>query len=212
VTRSASGKLDLAGRTLTCSTVNDGTPISSTLGAGSYTIDGSRCSGLSSSDPTDYTVTYAGAADGFVVQKVTPVITWASPAAITFGTPIGATQLDASTPVPGTFSYSPPAGTVLQPGNGQTLKVTFTPTDTTDYNTADASVHIDVVFSAPCITATLRGSLVVSAGEAICITGEVDGSVTVQPGGSLWLSAGSVNGSLSADLNQQPGRVAGPDR
>jgi hypothetical protein len=134
-----------------------------------------------------------------VVTKATPVITWANPAAITFGTPLGATQLDASTPVPGTFSYNPSAGTVLQPGNGQTLKVTFNPTDTTDYNPAGASVAIDVVVSGPCISGVYQGALVVGAGQAISICGgTVDGGVTVQPGGSLWVSGGTVNGNLSA--------------
>ena len=36
----------------------------------------------------------------------------------------------------GTFAYTPASGTVLKAGNGQTLNVTFTPTDTTDYATA----------------------------------------------------------------------------
>ena len=47
--------------TLTCSTVNGGTPISSSLMEGSaYTIDGATCSGLSPSDPTNYTISYSG--------------------------------------------------------------------------------------------------------------------------------------------------------
>ena len=46
----------------------------------------------------------------------TPVITWPTPAAITYGTPLSTTQLNATASyngktVPGTFSYSP--GTVL---------------------------------------------------------------------------------------------------
>ena len=38
--------------------------------------------------------------------------------------------------MPGTFTYTPAAGTVLKAGTGQTLSVSFTPTDTTDYTTA----------------------------------------------------------------------------
>jgi hypothetical protein len=56
---------------------------------------------------------------------------------------LSATQLNATASVPGTFVYTPPAGTVLGAGS-QTLAVTFTPTDTTDYNTATASVAITV--------------------------------------------------------------------
>ncbi len=50
---------------LTCTTVNSGTPIAS-LGVGSYTIDGSSCSGLTA--PAGYTLSYTGATDGFVVS------------------------------------------------------------------------------------------------------------------------------------------------
>lgn len=49
--------------TLSCSTVNGGTAIAPTLAAdGSYTIDGSSCSGLSLTGPTasDYAITYTG--------------------------------------------------------------------------------------------------------------------------------------------------------
>ena len=67
------------------------------------------------------------------VNKATPAITWANPADITYGTALSGTQLDASTSVPGSFSYSPAAGTVLAAGDGQTLTVNFTPADTTDY-------------------------------------------------------------------------------
>ena len=53
------------------------------------------------------------------------------------------TQLDATASVPGTFAYSPAAGTVLRAGS-QTLSVTFTPTDSTDYKTVTATTTIDV--------------------------------------------------------------------
>jgi hypothetical protein len=60
----------------------------------------------------------------------TPTITWPAPAAIPYGTALSSTQLDATASVPGSFVYTPPAGTVLSTGT-QTLSVTFTPTDTT---------------------------------------------------------------------------------
>ncbi len=72
------------------------------------------------------------------------MITWPSPASIVYGTTLSAAQLDASANVPGTFTYSPPLGTLLHAGNGQTLSVTFTPDDTTDYNTATAMATINV--------------------------------------------------------------------
>ena len=79
----------------------------------------------------------------FTVEAATPTLTWATPAAITFGTALSATQLNATASVAGTFVYNPPAGTVLAAGN-QTLSVTFTPTDTTDYVSVTGSVILTV--------------------------------------------------------------------
>ena len=73
----------------------------------------------------------------------TPTIIWATPAAIPYGTALSGTQLDASSTVAGTFAYTPAAGTVLAAGT-QTLSVTLTPTDTTDYTTATAIVSLTV--------------------------------------------------------------------
>jgi hypothetical protein len=78
-----------------------------------------------------------------------PVITWPPHAAIKFGSALSAAELDATasflgTSVPGTFVYSPPAGTVLLPGANQTLSVAFTPTDTTDYTSATGTTTITV--------------------------------------------------------------------
>ena len=67
--------------------------------------------------------------------KTTPTITWATPAAITAGTALSGTQLNATASVAGTFVYAPAAGTVLAAGT-HTLTVTFTPTNTTLYNSA----------------------------------------------------------------------------
>jgi hypothetical protein len=78
------------------------------------------------------------------IARATPTVNWTKPADITFGTALGATQLDATASVPGTFTYNPPAGTVLSPGQGQVLTATFTPVDSTNYNTDFASTAINV--------------------------------------------------------------------
>jgi outer membrane protein OmpA-like peptidoglycan-associated protein len=69
-------------------------------------------------------------------------LTWANPAAIVEGTALGATQLNATASVPGTFTYSPATGALLPVGKN-TLKVTFTPTDTR-LSPVTAEVTIDV--------------------------------------------------------------------
>ena len=85
------------------------------------------------------------------VSQATPTITWNMPAAITAGTPLSTLELDATASVPGTFTYTPAVGTVLAPGDGQVLSVTFTPTDSTDYTSVMAKTTINVVPAPPLI-------------------------------------------------------------
>jgi hypothetical protein len=96
--------------------------------------------------PTD-TTNYTSATTNVIINvaKAAPVITWAAPASILYGTPLSGSQLNATASVPGAFTYTPSAGTVLNIGAGQVLGATFTPTDTTDYASASASVSLTVV-------------------------------------------------------------------
>jgi sugar lactone lactonase YvrE len=82
-----------------------------------------------------------------------PNISWSAPASIVYGTPLSATQLNATAgyngqTVPGTFTYTPAIGAVLNAGT-TTLKVQFTPS-TAEYSSARASVTI-VVTKVPLI-------------------------------------------------------------
>ena len=79
--------------------------------------------------------------------KTYPLITWATPTPIPYGTALGAGQLDASANIEGGYTYTPPAGTVLNAGT-TTLSVLFTPMDTTDYSTATQTVSL-LVSNAP---------------------------------------------------------------
>jgi len=79
---------------------------------------------------------------------VAPTITWATPATVSAGTTLSSAQLDATANVVGTFTYSPAAGTVVGVGQ-QTLKATFTPTDTKHYSIATASVVLTVTQATP---------------------------------------------------------------
>ncbi len=79
------------------------------------------------------------------ISKATPAITWNNPANIVYGTALGAAQLNATANTPGSFVYTPAAGTVLSSGNGQSLHVGFTPTDSVNYNAASADVSINVL-------------------------------------------------------------------
>jgi uncharacterized repeat protein (TIGR01451 family) len=79
------------------------------------------------------------------INKATPTINWSNPADIIYGTALSGTQLNATGSVPGSFVYTPAAGTVLGYGNGQNLHAAFTPTDTTNYNNATKDVAINVL-------------------------------------------------------------------
>lgn len=106
-------------------------------------------------DSIDYSIVSSSVT--LSVIKATPSITWAAPAAVPVGTALSAAQLNATasiggTPVPGTFSYSPAAGTTMSSAGNQTLSVTFTPTDVADYNSSTASVELTVTKGTPTIT------------------------------------------------------------
>ncbi|MEP6662677.1 MAG: MBG domain-containing protein, partial [Verrucomicrobiota bacterium] len=84
-----------------------------------------------------------------ITGSARPTLLWTTPTDIVYGTPLSGTQLNAtvtynSTNVPGTFSYSPAAGIVLNAGLAQTLSVTFTPTDTNSFLPISQNVTINV--------------------------------------------------------------------
>ncbi len=64
-------------------------------------------------------------------------------------TQLNATASFSGNSVPGAFVYAPAAGTVLNAGNNQTLAVSFTPTDTANFNSANASAQINVLKATP---------------------------------------------------------------
>jgi|GEM_PF-1094673 len=89
---------------------------------------------------------YIGSVTGtMVIAKATPVITWATPAAVTVGTSLSSTQLNAIANVAGVFAYTPAAGTVLNTAGSQTLTAAFTPTDSVNYTSATASITLSVL-------------------------------------------------------------------
>lgn len=79
-----------------------------------------------------------------VAGRTTPQLNWPSESAILFGSALSSQQLNATASIPGTFTYSPAAGTVLQAGAGQLLSVTFTPSDSDDYTTVTTTNPITV--------------------------------------------------------------------
>jgi len=76
---------------------------------------------------------YQGTASGsLTIYKGSVPITWEVPAPVVVGTALGAGQLNAVAAVPGIYTYTPAAGTVL-PVGVQALRLVFTPLDTGNY-------------------------------------------------------------------------------
>jgi hypothetical protein len=136
-------------------------------GAGSCTITASQMGDTNFNAATNVP-------QAFTINKANPVITWSAPAAITYGTALSGTQLNASPSTPGNFVYNPAAGAVLAAGT-QTLNATFTPTDTTNFNTVTPSVSLTVN----------KASLTITANNASRVFGTVNPTFTGTVGATV---------------------------
>jgi hypothetical protein len=183
-------------------------PLSGTvLTAGSQTLSVS----FVPTDTTDYT-TPATATVQLQVNKANPTLAWATPAAITYGTALSGTQLNAvatgvtGASLPGVFTYSPLSGTVLTAGS-QTLSVSFTPTDTTDYTTpATATVQLQVNKAAPAVALVsslnpiLLQNPVTYTATVSSAAGKPTGTVTFQDGGVALTACTGVSVTTATGL------------
>jgi glucuronoarabinoxylan endo-1,4-beta-xylanase len=94
-------------------------------------------------------------------------ITWPKPAAIEWGTALSTAQLNATSSVPGTFTYSPAAGAKPEVGI-QSLSTTFTPQDQTKYATTRVTRNLTVNKAQPPVrwdppSAVLQGTALTPA-------------------------------------------------
>jgi hypothetical protein len=117
-----------------------------------------------------------------------PTLAWSTPANITYGTALGGAQLNASatynsTNVPGTFSYTPAAGTVLHAGSGQAVSVTFTPANSANFLSSGTNVAITVL-QAP-LTITVNDTNKIYGAAVPALTASYSGFVNGDSSGSL---------------------------
>ena len=115
---------------------------------------------------TNYTVTLVNGT--LTVSPAAVALQWANPAPITYGTALSASQLNATASVPGSFTYNPPLGVVLNVGTN-TLSVLFAPTDAVDY--AGASSSVSLVVNSPPIQQPSDTPLLPPWGSALLLTG-----------------------------------------
>jgi hypothetical protein len=81
----------------------------------------------------------------YYFNKVDPIIVWNKPDDIVYGALLSEIQLNASSNIEGSFTYSPGIGTKLDIGDNQELKADFVPDDLSNYNAVSKSVTINVV-------------------------------------------------------------------
>ena len=128
------------------------------------------------------------------VAQAMPSLSWTAPADILYGTALSSNELNAIASAAGTFVYTPDFGTVLQSGSNQTLLVTFTPTDSTNYTSSSTNVSINVLKATPVISWSTPAEIVygtaLSATE-LNATSVVAGTFTYNPTNGTILNAGS---------------------
>ncbi len=145
-------------------------------------------------DPTLVSIYQAAGAPSVPPLQATPALNWPSPAAVTYGTALGAAQLNASANTTGSFVYAPAGGTIL-PAGTTTLLTTFTPADAVDYKTATATVTLTVAQAQPSLTwpapaSVLAGSALTSG--QLNASANVPGTFSYSPEPGTILSTGTV--------------------
>ena len=146
----------------------------------------------------NYTISYSGA--NLVITPATPTVSSVNPVNLGYGTALANSQLSGTASVPGMFSYTTAAACQLSAGNGQSEDVTFTPSDTLDYNTASATATVNV---AP-------ATLTVTADAQTKVYGQSDPALTYSATGFQYTdTAGSaLSGSLSRAAGETVGSYA----
>lgn len=138
-----------------------------------------------------------------VISKAQPTVTWANPTAITYGTLLSGTQLNATASVAGTFTYTPASGTLLNAGT-QTLSVNFTPTDATNYNSVlNTTVTIVVNKATATISLSNLAQVYDGTGKSATVTTNPVGLnvITVTYDGSATLPINAGTYAVVASLN-----------
>jgi uncharacterized membrane protein len=194
------------GQTLSSSTLTGG---SATV-AGSFaftTPDTSPSAGSQSesvtftpSDTTDYN-TVAGSVNVTVNKAAPSVTSWPTAGAITYGqTLTSSTLTGGSASVGGSFAFTTP-GTSPSAGS-QSESVTFTPSDTTDYNTVAGSVNVTVnkataTMMLGSLNQTYTGSALVATAIAtpsgLTVTFTYNGSSTAPTAAGSYAVVGTIN-------------------
>ena len=165
--------------------------------AGTRTATISLLSDDEDESPYDFSIRGTG-------LKTTPVITWADPASITYGTALSDTQLNATASTPGSFAYAPAAGAILNAGTN-VLRAVFTPTDSASFNGTTQLVSLTVTKTPLTVTADNKERLYGIANPVLTatITGFVN-SETLASSGVTGSAALSTTATIDSPTNSYP--------
>lgn len=146
------------------------------------------------------------------VNNKNPVISWNNPADIVYGTPLSDAQLNAAADLPGSFTYSPFAGALLNAGPKQTITAIFTPADSFNYHSENIYVEINVaprpiVVQATANTKVYDGTAACSgtpAISAVLVNGDTANFIQIYDNknagtGKIITPIGKVNSSRGTD-------------
>src|SRR5204863_78259 len=142
------------------------------------------------------------------VLKATAVVTWPTPADITYGTALSATQLNATSSLQGTFAYTPAAGVVLDAGT-HALSVTIGPA-AGNYTATTKTVSLDVLKATPAITWATPADITYGAALSatqLNATSSLQGAFVYTPAAGVVLDAGTHSLSVTftpTDANYAP--------
>lgn len=120
-------KLGNSAATLTIENVND---------SGNYTVK------VTASDGTLTSAQTASSAVSVSIGKASPVTTWPTASAITYGQSLSESTLSGEQAVDGTFAWKD--GSVNPASGSHGYTVTFTPTDTANYNSVEQNITVQV--------------------------------------------------------------------
>ncbi|MDR3664119.1 MAG: hypothetical protein P4L86_27660, partial [Mycobacterium sp.] len=187
-----------AGQTLASSTLTGGT--ASVAGTFSWTTPttapplgtNSESVTFTPNDTTNYN-TVTGAVTVTVNNKTTPTVTaWPTASAIYYGQTLASSLLTGGTgSVAGTFSWSTP--TTAPPAGTASYNVTFTPNDSTNYNTVTGSVSVKVNKATPTVSAWPTAGAI-AVGQTLASSALTGGTASVA-GTFTWTTPTTVPGA-----------------
>ena len=190
--------------TLGTGTLTSGTATyaSAALSTGSHSLTAEYAGGAS------YGASTSGALSQTVNKAIPTVSTWPTASAITtVGQALSVSSLSGgSASVAGSFAWTAPATT--PPAGNYSAAVTFTPTDTTNYNTVAGSVNVLVGLAAVADTVTRSAQGVTKIAVAGLLANDLDAagrtlsisSVTAGSGGTVALSGRWITFTPEAGL------------